>query len=117
MTGEPAGRRQPACVVAHLDGVGDDVAAEMQRGGRAVDVAGADGEQVGDVKVDPDAGATTATELAIHTGYAPAASGLHAWGGPLYGLVDAALPTTLTFGPEAPAVPGTVTRLAGGAGS
>ena len=32
----------------------------------------------------------TAADIAIHTSYAPTASGLHAWGGPLYGLVMSA---------------------------
>lgn len=81
---------------------------------------------------DPDVSGSTATELAIHTGYAPAGSGLHAWNGPLYGLVAAELPTTLSFGPDAAApapdgtapapdagtsAPGTATRLVVGTGS
>ena len=36
--------------------------------------------------------ATSAAGLAIHTSYAPAASGAHAWGGPLYQLVSSSAP-------------------------
>jgi hypothetical protein len=36
---------------------------------------------------DPAASELTATDLAIHTAYAPAATGAHAWGAPLYQLV------------------------------
>ena len=41
---------------------------------------------------DPDTTEIEATGLAIHTSYAPAASGAHAWGDPLYGLVLGAGP-------------------------
>lgn len=36
---------------------------------------------------DPASSELTATDLAIHTAYAPADSGAHAWGAPLYQLV------------------------------
>lgn len=80
---------------------------------------------------DPDISGSTPRELAIHTGYAPKSSGLHAWGGPLYSLVAAALPDSaaesLTFGPESDETPtpgaetaapegSTLTRLASGRG-
>jgi cutinase len=44
---------------------------------------------IGDPVCDsvPDSPKVTAADIAIHTSYAPTASGLHAWGGPLYGLV------------------------------
>lgn len=44
---------------------------------------------VGDPVCDYDAEAEElpASAIAIHTAYAPAVSGLHAWGGPLYNLV------------------------------
>jgi hypothetical protein len=47
---------------------------------------------VGDPVCDsvPDSPKVTAADIAIHTAYAPTASGLHAWGGPLYGLVVSA---------------------------
>jgi cutinase len=47
---------------------------------------------VGDPVCDsvPDSPKVTAADIAIHTGYAPTASGLHAWGAPLYGLVMSA---------------------------
>jgi hypothetical protein len=37
---------------------------------------------------DPDTSTLSAAELAVHTAYAPAASGPHAWGTPLYYLVS-----------------------------
>lgn len=37
---------------------------------------------------DPDTSTLSAAELAVHTAYAPAASGPHAWGTPLYQLVS-----------------------------
>jgi len=49
---------------------------------------------VGDPVCDYDAEAeeVPASAIAIHTAYAPAASGPHAWGGPLYNLVMSAAP-------------------------
>ena len=41
---------------------------------------------------DPDADELAPAALAIHTSYAPAASGPHAWGTPLYQLVSSAVP-------------------------
>ena len=47
---------------------------------------------------DPDRTALSAAELAIHTSYAPAATGAHAWGAPLYNLVSSAgAPSTSTI--------------------
>ena len=44
---------------------------------------------------DPDAsGAVTPAAVAIHTSYAPSASGAHAWGAPLYYLVSNAAPSS-----------------------
>jgi cutinase len=58
---------------------------------------------VGDPVCDFDADAEELSPgaLAIHTSYAPAASGAHAWGGPLYNLVMSSsapqpFPTELT---------------------
>ncbi len=55
---------------------------------------------IGDPVCDYDAAAeeVPASAIAIHTAYAPAASGPHAWGGPLYNLVMSPSP--------APVVPG-----------
>ena len=39
---------------------------------------------------DSDTAAVSDTAIAIHTAYAPAVSGTHAWGGPLYNLVMSA---------------------------
>ena len=36
---------------------------------------------------DPDTTEVSAADIAIHTSYAPAVSGAHAWGAPLYDLV------------------------------
>lgn len=49
---------------------------------------------VGDPVCDYDAEAdeVPASAIAIHTAYAPAVSGPHAWGGPLYNLVMSAAP-------------------------
>lgn len=55
------------------------------------------GDPVCDYDPDVSADVTTPAEIAIHTGYAPAVSGAHAWGGPLYQLVmsaPVAAPTT-----------------------
>jgi cutinase len=41
---------------------------------------------------DPDTTKMSPSEIAIHTSYAPTASGLHAWGAPLYQLVSMAGP-------------------------
>ncbi len=45
---------------------------------------------------DPDTTEVSPADIAIHTAYAPAVSGVHAWGAPLYGLVMSAgaAPTT-----------------------
>ncbi|WP_328362713.1 cutinase family protein [Mycobacterium sp. NBC_00419] len=40
---------------------------------------------------DSDTAAVSDTAIAIHTAYAPAVSGTHAWGGPLYNLVMSAV--------------------------
>ncbi|BBZ78723.1 hypothetical protein MANY_40600 [Mycolicibacterium anyangense] len=60
---------------------------------------------VGDPVCDYDADSTTVSDsaIAIHTAYAPAASGPHAWGAPLYTLVTRAgaapaAPVALTGG-------------------
>ena len=47
---------------------------------------------------DPDASEVSPAGIAIHTSYAPAASGAHAWGAPLYDLVmsASAAPTSTT---------------------
>lgn len=47
---------------------------------------------------DPDTTKVSAADIAIHTSYAPAVSGSHAWGAPLYDLVmsaSAAPPSTI----------------------
>jgi hypothetical protein len=41
---------------------------------------------------DPDTSEVSPAEIAIHTSYAPAATGVHAWGAPLYALVASAAP-------------------------
>ena len=41
---------------------------------------------------DPDATEVSPADIAIHTSYAPAVSGAHAWGAPLYNLVVSASP-------------------------
>jgi cutinase len=87
---------------AVLPGVGKGVAQEHsflasaptstlppQIGARTVSVC-----DVGDPVCDADPGADTdalsPAALAIHTSYAPTASGVHAWGAPLYNLVTSA---------------------------
>ena len=46
---------------------------------------------------DADTNAVSDTAIAIHTAYAPAATGTHAWGGPLYSLVmNAGAPSVST---------------------
>jgi cutinase len=52
---------------------------------------------------DPDTSTLSPAELAVHTAYAPALSGVHAWGAPLYNIVagqstDAAARVQLTAG-------------------
>jgi hypothetical protein len=51
---------------------------------------------VGDPVCDynPDTSTLSAAELAVHTAYAPSASGDHAWGTPLYYLVSSQAPST-----------------------
>jgi hypothetical protein len=41
---------------------------------------------------DPDTSEVSPAEIAIHTSYVPAATGVHAWGAPLYALVASAAP-------------------------
>jgi hypothetical protein len=50
------------------------------------------GDPVCDYDPKTDAGALSPAAIAIHTSYAPAASGGHAWGAPLYYLVTQASP-------------------------
>lgn len=59
-------------------------------GARTVSVCDA-GDPVCDY--DSDAPKVSDAAIAIHTSYAPAASGAHAWGAPLYNLVASAAPT------------------------
>jgi cutinase len=47
---------------------------------------------------DPDTTELSAADLAIHTAYAPAATGPHAWGAPLYSLVSRAVSATSPLG-------------------
>jgi cutinase len=50
------------------------------------------GDPVCDYDPKTDAGPVSPAAVAIHTSYAPAASGEHAWGAPLYYLVSSASP-------------------------
>jgi cutinase len=50
------------------------------------------GDPVCDYDPDTTTDATSPAALAIHTSYAPTASGVHAWGAPLYNLVMSATP-------------------------
>jgi len=50
------------------------------------------GDPVCDYDPDTTTDAMSPAALAIHTSYAPAVSGAHAWGAPLYGLVMSASP-------------------------
>ncbi|MDT5078784.1 MAG: cutinase [Mycobacterium sp.] len=50
------------------------------------------GDPVCDYDAKADAGTPSPAAIAIHTSYAPAASGEHAWGAPLYYLVTYASP-------------------------
>ena len=47
---------------------------------------------------DPATSDMSASEMAIHTAYAPTVSGAHAWGAPLYNLVMQAGPASTTAG-------------------
>lgn len=60
-------------------------------GARTVSVCDV-GDPVCDATPDADTDALSPAALDIHTSYAPAASGVHAWGAPLYNLVAAAAP-------------------------
>jgi hypothetical protein len=60
-------------------------------GARTVSVCDV-GDPVCDSDPDADTDALSPAALAIHTSYAPAASGAHAWGTPLYQLVMSASP-------------------------
>ena len=50
------------------------------------------GDPVCDSNPDVEDDALSPAALAIHTSYAPAASGAHAWGAPLYNLVMSSTP-------------------------
>ena len=60
-----------------------------QIGARTVSVCDV-GDPVCDANPDADTDALSPAALAIHTSYAPASSGAHAWGAPLYRLVASA---------------------------
>ena len=60
-------------------------------GARTVSVCDV-GDPVCDYDAAVDTDATSPAAIAIHTSYAPAASGAHAWGAPLYSLVTSAAP-------------------------
>lgn len=60
-------------------------------GARTVSVCDV-GDPVCDYDPDITTDALSPAALAIHTSYAPAASGAHAWGAPLYNLVMSAVP-------------------------
>jgi hypothetical protein len=66
-------------------------------GARTVSVCDV-GDPVCDANPDADSSALSPAALAIHTSYAPALSGAHAWGVPLYNLVmsSGAAPTSAT---------------------
>jgi cutinase len=67
-------------------------------GARTVSVCDV-GDPVCDYAPDTTTDALSPAALAIHTSYAPTASGSHAWVAPLYGLVMSAAPaTTSTMG-------------------
>jgi hypothetical protein len=67
-------------------------------GARTVSVCDV-GDPVCDYDPDTSTDALSPAALAIHTSYAPTASGAHAWVAPLYGLVMAAGPApTYTTG-------------------
>jgi cutinase len=87
---------------AVLPGIGKGVAQEHsflasaptstlppQIGARTVSVCDV-GDPVCDADPDADTDALSPAALAIHTSYAPTASGVHAWGAPLYNLVTSA---------------------------
>ncbi|WP_293235862.1 cutinase family protein [Mycolicibacterium sp.] len=54
------------------------------------------GDPVCDADPDTSTDSLSPAALAIHTGYAPAASGAHAWVSPLYALVTSAGPASAT---------------------
>ncbi|MET0698675.1 MAG: cutinase family protein [Mycobacterium sp.] len=78
-------------------------------GARTVSVCDV-GDPVCDYVPDTDSDELSPAGIAIHTAYAPATSGVHAWGAPLYGLVLNAAPA-----PAADAELTTDTLAAGGA--
>ncbi|MDT5334664.1 MAG: hypothetical protein QOD90_169 [Mycobacterium sp.] len=67
----------------------------LQIGARTVSVCDV-GDPVCDANPDADTDALSPAALAIHTSYAPTASGAHAWVTPLYQLVASAVPTSTT---------------------
>ena len=73
-----------------------------EMGARTVSVCDV-GDPVCDADPDADTDTLSPAALAIHTSYAPASSGAHAWGAPLYQLVASAAPAPAT---------GTATELA-----
>jgi hypothetical protein len=75
-----------------------------QIGARTVSVCDV-GDPVCDADPDAETDALSPAALAIHTSYAPASSGAHAWGAPLYQLVASA-------SQNGPAVPSDTTALA-----
>jgi hypothetical protein len=88
----------------------------MEIGARTVSVCDV-GDPVCDADADTDTDALSPAALAIHTSYAPALSGAHAWGAPLYQLVMSAAPTSTTVPdsttePDSTMVPDSTTALA-----
>jgi hypothetical protein len=63
-------------------------------GARTVSVCDV-GDPVCDYDPDTTTDALSPAALAIHTSYAPASSGLHAWVSPLYDVVMNAAPATV----------------------
>jgi len=59
---------------------------------------------------DPDTSTLSTAELAVHTAYAPAVSGKHAWGTPLYYLVS----SQVTASPDTSADPTQMTAVHAG---
>ena len=88
----------------------------MEIGARTVSVCDV-GDPVCDADADTDTDALSPAALAIHTSYAPALSGAHAWGAPLYQLVMSAAPTSTTVpdsttAPDSTMEPDSTTALA-----
>jgi cutinase len=82
----------------------------IEIGARTVSVCDV-GDPVCDADPAADTDALSPAALAIHTSYAPALSGAHAWGVPLYQLVMSASPTSTTV-PSSTAEPTSTTELA-----